>query len=115
MARRLRTNPQIDNYIQTVIRQAAHHAPNVDQMILPLSNAVRAQLNLQVDRVEVYERNGQIARTCWVTVSGNRYAFSYNYGASVIELRRGGIQGSVIFQFDNSTTGKAIARQAAAL
>ncbi len=115
MARRLRTNPQIDSFIQAVLGQAMHHGGNVAHVILPLSNAVRARLNLQVDRVDVYERNGNLARTCWVTVNGNRYAFSYGYGASVIELRQGSIQGPVIFQFDNSTSAGAIAQQAAAL
>ena len=73
MARHLRTNIEIDNFITKVIAEANHHAPNVGAIIMPLSSAVRARLNLAVDKVEVYERNGNLARTCWVTIGGNRY------------------------------------------
>lgn len=56
MARHLRTNIEIDNFITKVIAEATHHALNVAAIIMPLSSAVRARLNLAVDKVEVYER-----------------------------------------------------------
>ena len=58
MARRLTTNRQIDAFIRKVIGDANHHAPSVSQVIMPLSQAVRAILNLAQDRVEVIERLG---------------------------------------------------------
>ncbi|AKI03193.1 hypothetical protein IMCC20628_04523 [Hoeflea sp. IMCC20628] len=79
MARRLTTDSQIDQFISRVIGEANHHAPQVVTVIKPLSDAVRRRLNLLIDRVEVYERNGKLARTCWVTVEGNRYVFRYDY------------------------------------
>jgi hypothetical protein len=112
MARKLATNSQIDAFISAVITQAQHHAPQVVNVIQPLANAVRARLNLARDTVHVYERNGHLARTCWVKRAGRRYAFSYNYDQGVIDLRRGGIQGPTIFQFSNSTTARQIKRQA---
>ena len=115
MARRLTTNNQIDAFINKVIGDADHHAPEVAQIILPLSQAVRARLNLAQDRVEVYERLGQMGRACWVTLGGTRYAFSYKYGDEMIYLRAGSLKGSLIFQFDNQTTVPTIRRVVAGL
>ena len=110
MARRLTTNNQIDVFINKVIGKANHHAPGVAQIILPLSQVVRARLNLAQDRVEVYERLGQMARTCWVTLGGNKYVFSYNHHDKKINLRDRSIQGPLIYQFDNQTTASDIRR-----
>jgi hypothetical protein len=115
MARHLATNIQIDDFIEKVIEAAECHAHSVAHVIEPLSQAVRGRLNLAVDRVEVYERNGKLARTCWVTLGGQRWVFSYVYGAGVIELRRGSTQGGVVFQFDNHTPAAALQQQVSAL
>jgi hypothetical protein len=115
VARRLTTNPQIDAYLQKVIADAQHHAQNVQHVIMPLSQAVRARINLAVDTVEVWQRSGKIGRSCWVTIGGNRYCFSYNYRAGVIDLRNNSTQGNIIFQFDNNTPSSAISQQAARL
>ncbi len=115
MARQLTTNRQIDAFINKVIVEANHHSPGVAQIIMPLSQAVRGRLNLAQDRVEVYERLGQLARTCWVTLGGKRYAFSYNYDDKKIDVRDRSIQGTLIFQFDNQTTAASIRRVVASL
>lgn len=115
MARRLRTNIEIDNFITKVITEANHHAPNVAGVIMPLSMAVRERLNLAVDKVEVYERNGNLARTCWITVGGNRYTFTYNYNSGQIDLKVGSLQGILRSSFDNHTLHAAISHQAARL
>jgi len=112
MARRLRTDAQIDNFIRNVTRQAEHHAPRVATIIVPLSDVVRERLDLSIDRIEVYERNGRLARACWVTIAGRRYAFSYNYEDGMIDLREGGLQGAVLCQFDNDTSQNELRRQA---
>ena len=52
----------------------------------------------------MYERNGQMARTCWITLSGNRWAFSYNYEAKAIDIRSGSIKGPTLFRIDDTTT-----------
>ena len=111
MARRLTTNRQIDAFIRKVIGDANHHAPSVSQVIMPLSQAVRAILNLAQDRVEVIERLGNLGRTCWVTLGGKRYLFSYNHDDEKIDLRDRTTQGRVIFQFDNQSTAAVIRRE----
>lgn len=102
MARRLRTDPQIDRYIQYVIGEAKHHAGNVKKTIFPLSQAVRQRLNLSADEVWVYEREGNMARSCWVKLNGKTYFFTYNYGPQQIEIRHDSMRGTVYARLDDS-------------
>jgi hypothetical protein len=104
MARHLKTRKAIDDYVAYVDTQATHHAPEVRDIVVPLADAVLARLNLVADRVEVFERDGKIARTCWVTLAGNRYVFSYDYAKSQIVLRDRSIQGAELFRFDNNVS-----------
>ncbi|MCY1220227.1 Integron cassette protein [compost metagenome] len=114
MARRLTTNGQIDSYIASVITEANHHAPQVEHVIQPLASAVRARLGPN-DTIDVYERNGVVARTCWVRIAGARYCFSYDYTNHVIDLRERSLQGNLRFAFDNGTAAAQIRAQVAAL
>lgn len=104
MARRLSTNFEIDDFIANIFKEAKHHAPNVKSVIQPLSDQVRRRLNMAVDVVAVYERNGKLARTCWVTLNGKRYVFSYNYSKKQIVMRRGTLRGYILFEFDHATS-----------
>ena len=115
MARRLTTDREVDAFIHKVINDANHHAAEVTEIIMPLSQAVRKRLNLSQDKVEVFERNGNIGRTCWVVIKGNRWVFSYSYGSETIELRQGSTKGAVVFRFNNSTPLEALSAQVAAL
>lgn len=115
MAKRLTTDIQIDDFISKIIVEAQHHAPQVANIIRPLSDAVRGRLNLLQDRVEVFERNGSLARTCWVTVGKNRYVFSYNYQSFEIQLKCKNTHGAVKFLFNNGTPHSDILQQTALL
>lgn len=114
MARLLMTNKQIDDYVDSVIVDANHHASQVALVIQPLANAVRAKLGPN-DTIHVYERMGVTARTCWIRIAGNRYCFSYNYSNLGIDLRNNGLQGGLRFSFDNSTSAAQITAQVSAL
>lgn len=114
MARRLTTNKQINDYIKSIIAAARHHAPEVCHVIQPLANAVLARLGPN-DTIDVYERNGVTARTCWIRIAGNRYCFSYNYTNLMIDLRDRSLRGSLRFSFDNNTPLPQINAQAATL
>ncbi|PCD78141.1 hypothetical protein [Pseudothioclava arenosa] len=111
MARKLTTNQEIDAFIAKVIGEAHHHGGNVEHVIQPLSDEVRQRLNLKLDKVEVYERNGNLARTCWVTLQGSRYVFTYNYKTKQIDLRDHSIHGAWRFSFDNATPFPDIQRE----
>lgn len=104
MARKLHNDVEIDDFIAKVIGEAHHHAPQVVQIIRPLSDAVRARLLLTRDDVSVYERNGNLARTCWVTRAGMRYVFTFNYKTKQIDLRSGTLRGRLLASFDNATS-----------
>lgn len=109
MARHLQTSAQINAYVAYVIREANDHSKQVAQIIQPLANAVLGHQSFS--RLEVYERNGNLARTCWVTVGNNRWVFSYSYAQGVIELRQHSTRGPVVFSFDNKTSSTALQRQ----
>lgn len=104
MARLLETNKEIDSFIEKVCCEAKHHANGVVDVIKPLSDEVRQQLDVpQKGTVEVYERKKKLVRTCWVTTpSQARYVFSYNYSSGKIELRDGSTRGKLRFEFDNT-------------
>ncbi len=118
MARSLKTVNEIHNYVSMVTAAANHHASSVASIIPYIESAVLMRLNLSNDDVSIYERNGKLARTCWVKFGGppaRRWVFSYNYNQQKIDLRKGSIQGNVIFQFDNSTPISVINAQIANL
>ena len=110
MARLLTTRRIINFFIVKVIQDANHHAGNVEYIIQPLANAILNRMNFPTDTLEVWDRNGNIGRTCWVTINGNRYALSYDYNKQVINLRHRSIQGNIIFSFDNNTSPQVIRR-----
>ncbi|WP_412550729.1 hypothetical protein [Shimia sp. MIT910701] len=115
MARQLNTDPEIDAFVVKVIGEAQHHGAAVANIIQPLADEVRKRLVLGRDSVEVYERNGNLARTCWVTLSGNRYVFSYNYQTQQIDLRDRTLRGPLIHSFDNTTTHSSVLSVVASL
>lgn len=77
-------------------------------VVNPLSIEVRARVVLGIDKIEVYERNGNLGRSCWVTINGNRYYFVYNYDTYQIDLKKHGKQGVTIHSFDNNTPHRTI-------
>jgi len=104
MARKLRSIEEINDFVASVTDAAEHHAPKVKRAVSLLAEAVLAQLDFPRDSVvEVYERNGQIARTCWVSRGHQRWVFSYNYRDEAIDLRQRSTQGLTLCQFDDDT------------
>ncbi|KXJ53744.1 MAG: hypothetical protein AXW12_13675 [Thalassospira sp. Nap_22] len=77
-------------------------------MVPRLADKVLSRFDLQRDKFSVYERNGNLARTCWVTLSGKRYAFSYNYSSKMIELKKKTLQGELIESFNNDSSDDLI-------
>ncbi len=44
-------------------------------------------IDFERDAVDVFERNGEIARTTWVTLQGKRMVFTYSYPKRRILLK----------------------------
>lgn len=108
MARKLNSKQEIRDFVVKVTAEARHHASEVENIIADLEHEVLNKINLPTDTFTAYERNGQLARTCWVVFSGNRYAFSYSYKKKKIELKKGSIQGKPVEDFDNSTPASLV-------
>ena len=109
MARQLTSQAQTDNEIARIEREADHHAPHVMATVRLLYNYVIQRIDFTRDRVEIYERNGAMARTTWVTFQGRRYVFTYNYSTTHIDLRDGSIKGNTLIQFNGTETAEQVA------
>ena len=97
---------QLQSYIQGVMKRAAHHAGNVDQVVLTLAGAIVWRKD--ADPIKVMTRDGDTKNVMWVSISGKRCAFSYNHQTGKIEMREGTTQGDVQHAFDNGTTAATI-------
>ena len=105
MARKLNSDQEVDDFIETVKKAAqAKHGANVRTVIEPLSQEVRKRFVWGRDEIAVLERNGNLARTCWVTINGARYVFSFDGDKKVIQLKPRSTRQKPQATFDNSTS-----------
>jgi len=92
----------LQRYISRVMERAEHHANNVSEIALALAGAIVWKKDS--DPITVMAQEGEMKNVLWVSISSNRYAFSYNHNTDQIEIRSGSIRGDVIRSFDNTTT-----------
>ena len=87
-------------YFCGVMDRADHHADNVNEIVLALIGGViwRAE-----DSFEVKQYNDAPANILWMNVDGKRYCFKFNHDTGKIECLKGGHNGVLIKEFDNST------------
>ena len=92
----------LQGYIKGVLARADHHAGKVNEIALALVGAiVWKKDNLSI---KVMEREGSTKNVLWVNINKNKYAFSYNHETQKIEMRKDTIRGTILNQFDNSTS-----------
>ena len=91
----------LQEYISGVMDRAAHHAGNVDEIVLALVGAIVWRKD-DAD-IRVFAQNGATKNVLWVVIGGQRYAFSYNHKAGEIEMRLGNTQGQPLHRFSNRT------------
>ncbi|GJM12658.1 MAG: hypothetical protein DHS20C12_10610 [Pseudohongiella sp.] len=91
----------LQKYIAGVMDRANHHAGNVEAIALALAGAILWRKD-SID-IKVMEQGGDTKNVLWVTISGTRYAFSYNHDDEKIEMRENNTHGPTIHRFDNST------------
>lgn len=89
-------------YIKGVMARADHHAGNVKEIALALVGVILWRKD-DDGEIKVMEYGGKTKNVLWVTISGNRYAFSYNHDEGVIEMRKDSIKGEVKYTFSNET------------
>lgn len=99
----------LQQYIQGVVGRADHHAQNVDvdQIVLALAGAIVWKKDPDVD-LKVLTQDGKMGNVLWVTIGGQRYAFSYNHQVMAVEVRRGSLKGETIAVFTNTNTVASI-------
>ena len=59
-------------------------------MVGPVNSIYARMIELvdfERDAVDVFERNGEIARTTWITLQGHRMVFTYSYAKKQILLK----------------------------
>lgn len=92
----------LKGYINGVMERADHHANEVEQIALALAGAIIWRKDDGKD-IQVMQKDGDTKNVLWVSISGQRYAFSYNHAAKTIEMREGNMRGSVLHSFSNAT------------
>lgn len=78
-----------------------HHANEVEQIALALAGAIIWRKDDGKDS-QVMQKDGDTKNVLWVSIGGQRYAFSYNHAAKAIEMREGNMRGPVLHSFSNS-------------
>jgi len=89
-------------YVNGVMERADHHADNVHEITLALTGAILWRKD-DDEPIRVMAQNGETKNVLWVRIEGERYAFSYNHSARMIEMRRGGTHGETLHTFSNAT------------
>jgi hypothetical protein len=90
----------LQEYIAGVMERAAHHAGKVEEIALAVAGAIIWRKD---GPIKIYEREGEMTNALWVTISGKKYALSYNHRAETIEFREKSMQGKVLATFTNAT------------
>ncbi|MCF6316588.1 MAG: hypothetical protein L3J30_09960 [Marinosulfonomonas sp.] len=108
MARKLNSKTETDKEFNRIEKEAGHHAIHLNPMLRDLYDYVISRINFGRDQIEMYERNGNLARTTWVTHRGKRYVFTYDYDNKCVDLRDYSIKGTTLESFDGSEDSKGL-------
>ena len=113
MAHQLTNKVETDREFLRIEGEAGHHAKHLNPMLRHLYNYVISKINFLRDTVQLYERNGNLARTTWITHRGRRLVFSYAYSKATVELRDGSVKGACLASFDGTESSGQISSKLA--
>jgi hypothetical protein len=91
----------LQKYLAGVLHRADHHAGNVEGVALTLMGAVIWKSD---GEIKVREYAGEPANIIWFSVSGRKYAMTYDHGNETILLRKNIKNGPVLHSFSNSSS-----------
>ena len=91
----------LQRYLEGVLSRADHHAGNISQIVLAITGAIVWRKD--PEPIRVLERDGEMKNVLWVSIGGQRYAFTYDHPTQAILLLRGSTQGTVLHSFTNAT------------
>ena len=100
MARKLKSKSETDDFILNVMKAVKHHAPGMHGPVETIYARMIELIDFNSDVVEVYERNGELARTTWVTLQGQRMVFTYDYDGKCLLLKRDNLRGDTKARFN---------------
>jgi len=93
---------ELRQYLCGVMDRADHHAGNVKEIALALAGAILWRKN-DDEPIKVLAHGNETKNVLWVRIGTQRYVFSYNHEAGLIEMRQGSTQGPTLHQFSNAT------------
>lgn len=107
MAFRLNTVDRLQQYLLGVNERAAHHAPNVTQVILALAGAIVLYKDPET-HLEARTYRGSPANVVYATINDTRYALSYDHEHQSVVVRQNSVRGRAVGSFTNATTPQQV-------
>ena len=104
----------LQEHLLGVFERSAHHAGEVNEVLLTLSGAILWRKNPK-DAVKVNTKEGAGGNVIWFRVDNTRYVLLYSHEERVIKLVEGGRKGTLIQTFTNATSTNEVARVFATL
>ena len=98
----IKTVEELQEYLIRISGRAAHHAQNVNQVILALAGAV-VLFKDPGTYLEILTRHGNRKNVLFLTINGTRYVFSYNHQQQTVDIKKDSLQGTVVGSFTNDT------------
>jgi len=91
----------LHNLVERVLKNAAHHAQDVQQVIPEITGCLIAYCK---DIVTKYDKaDDAYGNVVWFTSNGRQFCISYNHDTKNIEIKRNSQKGKVIGEINNST------------
>jgi hypothetical protein len=110
----LTTVDDLQEHLLGVFERSAHHAGEVNEVLLALSGAILWRKR-PGDPVKVNTKEGAGGNVIWFRVDGTRYALLYDHDARHIELRESGRKGALLHTFTNATPTSVVSEVFAGL
>jgi hypothetical protein len=107
MPRNVVTVAELQTYLNGVSGRAAHHAPNVNEVILSLAGAV-VMFKDPDSQLEARTYRGALANLLFVNINSTTYVLRYNHEQQSVEIRRGSNRGRVVGSFTNATSTRDV-------
>ncbi len=104
----------LQEHLLGVFERSAHHAGEVNEVLLALSGAILWRKNPK-DPIKVNTKEGAGGNVIWFRVDTSRYALLYSHEDRLVKLVAGGRKGELVQSFTNATPTAEVARVFAGL
>jgi hypothetical protein len=105
MARNLIKIKELKEHIAGVRDRAGHHAQNVIDIVVPMLGAIV----WRAESIKAREYDGHLVNeTRFTTVSGQEYTIGYDHSSESVQVKRGGMNGTLLTSFTDASTLKQV-------